>query len=147
MKKWSIGYTKRKVKYYIIFNSLENKNNTKSWVLSCPGCFTQVCYDCQQYIISIYIYIYNRHEIYKSQYRAVFVQNCNIDQNKIIQQKNMKIYNSMMGKEDKDIELEKKRICAELYFSVSCANCGCEIGVFDALEKVYHFFQVIPGSG
>ncbi|GIM06548.1 hypothetical protein Vretimale_10840, partial [Volvox reticuliferus] len=37
-------------------------------VLSCPGCFTTLCIDCQ------------RHEKYHHQYRAMFVMNCTIDE-------------------------------------------------------------------
>ena len=33
-------------------------------ILSCPGCLTTVCIDCQ------------RHEFYTTQYRAMFVMNC-----------------------------------------------------------------------
>ncbi|KAI9477926.1 MAG: E2F-associated phosphoprotein-domain-containing protein [Benjaminiella poitrasii] len=33
-------------------------------ILSCPMCFTTLCYSCQ------------RHERYKDQYRAMFVRNC-----------------------------------------------------------------------
>lgn len=37
-------------------------------ILSCPGCLTTVCIDCQ------------RHEFYTTQYRAMFVMNCRFDQ-------------------------------------------------------------------
>ncbi|KAB7494118.1 E2F-associated phosphoprotein [Armadillidium nasatum] len=36
-------------------------------VLNCPACFSTLCHDCQ------------RHEIYKNQYRAMFVFNCVVD--------------------------------------------------------------------
>merc|ERR1712126_521804 len=36
-------------------------------VLNCPACFTVLCLDCQ------------RHEIYRTQYRAMFVMNCSVN--------------------------------------------------------------------
>ncbi|GFR39703.1 hypothetical protein Agub_g182, partial [Astrephomene gubernaculifera] len=37
-------------------------------VLSCPGCFTTLCIDCQ------------RHEKFHQQYRAMFVMNCQVEE-------------------------------------------------------------------
>ncbi|KAM3133188.1 hypothetical protein pb186bvf_014764 [Paramecium bursaria] len=35
----------------------------------------------------------------------------------------------------------------QLYFSVQCQNCDVEVAVYDVREKMYHFFNVIPGFG
>ncbi|KAJ7954589.1 E2F-associated phosphoprotein [Quillaja saponaria] len=43
-------------------------------VLSCPACFTTLCLECQ------------RHEKYVTQYRAVFVVNCKIQNDQILRQ-------------------------------------------------------------
>ncbi|WVY94564.1 hypothetical protein V8G54_033652 [Vigna mungo] len=43
-------------------------------VLSCPACFTTLCLECQ------------RHEKYLTQYRAVFVANCKIGNDKVLKQ-------------------------------------------------------------
>ncbi|EER05130.1 E2F-associated phosphoprotein, putative [Perkinsus marinus ATCC 50983] len=40
-------------------------------VLSCPQCFTQICYVCQE------------HTRYSNQYRAVEVRNCRVDEDKV----------------------------------------------------------------
>ncbi|KAF4677593.1 hypothetical protein FOL47_000548 [Perkinsus chesapeaki] len=40
-------------------------------VLSCPQCFTQICYVCQQ------------HARYSNQYRALEVRNCTVDESKV----------------------------------------------------------------
>lgn len=47
-------------------------------VLNCPCCFTVLCLDCQQ------------HEIYKTQYRSMFVINCTVDTGNPLQEKKVK---------------------------------------------------------
>eukprot|EP00920_Eleutheroschizon_duboscqi_P032318 GHVT01077929.1.p1 GENE.GHVT01077929.1~~GHVT01077929.1.p1 ORF type:complete len:376 (+),score=93.78 GHVT01077929.1:833-1960(+) len=49
------------------FRAGEGKTATAA-ILSCPGCFTPVCYQCQE------------HELYKTQYRALEVVNCTVAQ-------------------------------------------------------------------
>merc|ERR1712126_533791 len=41
-------------------------------ILNCPACMSTVCVDCQ------------RHDLYKNQYRAMFVLNCNIVENQLL---------------------------------------------------------------
>ncbi|XP_013421403.1 E2F-associated phosphoprotein isoform X2 [Lingula anatina] len=41
-------------------------------VLNCPACMTSLCLDCQ------------RHDLYKEQYRAMFVMNCKVDRTEIL---------------------------------------------------------------
>ncbi|OMJ14100.1 E2F-associated phosphoprotein, partial [Smittium culicis] len=56
----------------------ESKSSTKlkkaNNVLSCPGCFTIICFDSQQ------------HEKYKEQYRAILVENCRVDSETIFEE-------------------------------------------------------------
>lgn len=77
-------------------------------VLSCPACFTNVCFDCQ------------RHEVYKTQYRAMFVQNCRVG---------AVPPSSPPGTEA----------------PVFCTDCNTQVGVMDS-EEVYHFFNVLPSA-
>jgi E2F-associated phosphoprotein. len=35
----------------------------------------------------------------------------------------------------------------ELYFSVDCENCLCNLGVLDPTTSLYHLFHVLEGSG
>uniref|UniRef100_A0A2K6ABF3 E2F associated phosphoprotein n=1 Tax=Mandrillus leucophaeus TaxID=9568 RepID=A0A2K6ABF3_MANLE len=44
-------------------------------VLNCPACMTTLCLDCQ------------RHESYKTQYRAMFVMNCSINKEEVLRYK------------------------------------------------------------
>merc|ERR1712228_703596 len=48
-------------------NAASRKVPNSDAVLNCPACFTVLCLDCQ------------RHELYKTQYRAMFVVNCTVD--------------------------------------------------------------------
>eukprot|EP01121_Diplochlamys_sp_Union-15-3_P021258 TRINITY_DN8569_c0_g1_i1.p1 TRINITY_DN8569_c0_g1~~TRINITY_DN8569_c0_g1_i1.p1 ORF type:complete len:137 (+),score=14.99 TRINITY_DN8569_c0_g1_i1:78-488(+) len=83
-------------------------------VLDCPCCFETLCY------------ISQRHQIYKTQYRAVFVtDNCVVDANAIRK------------------HLDTKGQNEQNYSAVKCSSCNTEVGVFDS-EEVYHFFNVVP---
>uniref|UniRef100_A0A673U7S6 E2F associated phosphoprotein n=1 Tax=Suricata suricatta TaxID=37032 RepID=A0A673U7S6_SURSU len=44
-------------------------------VLNCPACMTTLCLDCQ------------RHESYKTQYRAMFVMNCSVNKEEVLRYK------------------------------------------------------------
>ncbi|XP_065648468.1 E2F-associated phosphoprotein isoform X2 [Hydra vulgaris] len=60
-------------------NSNANKVSTSDAMLSCPACLTTVCVDCQ------------RHDVYKHQFRAMFVMNCRIDLNQYLRYENKNI--------------------------------------------------------
>ncbi|WKX98181.1 hypothetical protein Q1695_013676 [Nippostrongylus brasiliensis] len=103
-------------------------------VLSCPGCMVMLTRDCQ------------RHEIYSGQFRAMFVENCRVDQ------KSMKIERT--GKEKRR---EKQKIrkmegdraaetdsASDLFLPVHCAVCSTNVAVMDH-DEVYHFFNVLTG--
>lgn len=77
--------------------------------LSCPACFTLLCVDCQQ------------HVEYENQFRAMFVQNCRVDDKTVLTYDDSEEYNP-----------------------VYCSECGTQIGVFSVEEEIYHFFNVIP---
>lgn len=92
-------------------------------VLNCPACLSLLCLDCQ------------RHDIYKSQYRAMFVSNCKVITEEILKypvkkkrsKKNSE--NDVAGKED-------------VYNPVRCSVCNTEVAVYDA-DEIYHFFNVL----
>merc|ERR1712008_374016 len=52
------------------FNQKEKPLPNSDAVLNCPACFIVLCLDCQ------------RHETFDTQYRAMFVRNCTVDQSK-----------------------------------------------------------------
>ncbi|XP_010491462.1 PREDICTED: E2F-associated phosphoprotein-like [Camelina sativa] len=100
-------------------------------VLSCPACFTTVCLECQ------------RHEQYVTQYRAVFVVNCRVDKDTVLQQKGMP---SKIGKRRRDSEMQETGSAeSEQVNRVFCSACSTEIGVVDS-EEIYHFINVIPSE-
>ncbi|CAH2073545.1 unnamed protein product [Thlaspi arvense] len=104
---------------------------TSDAVLSCPACFTTVCLECQ------------RHEQYVTQYRAVFVVNCKVDKDRVVQQNAI---SSNVGKRRRDSE-KRETVSAddETVNPVFCSTCSTEIGVVDG-EEIYHFSNVIPSE-
>uniref|UniRef100_A0A7N4PYR7 E2F associated phosphoprotein n=1 Tax=Sarcophilus harrisii TaxID=9305 RepID=A0A7N4PYR7_SARHA len=66
-------------------------------VLNCPACMTTLCLDCQ------------RHEYYKTQYRAMFVMNCSVNREEVLR------YKSPMN---------KKKRKEEDYWIVELFCCG-----------------------
>ena len=50
----------------------DGKARPSDATLSCPCCFTVICYDCQ------------RHETYRNQFRAMFVANCHISEDSLL---------------------------------------------------------------
>ncbi len=82
--------------------------------LSCPACFTPLCYECQ------------RHERYHTQFRAIFVMNV-----------------ALSEKEELCVPAESEASTTEEFFKpVVCAHCGLDVAVLDGNE-VYHFFHVL----
>lgn len=88
-------------------------------VLNCPGCLTLLCLDCQ------------RHEVYKSQYRAMFVTNCIIDNTQRLHYPLKK-----KGSKKSSISTGYK------YNPVTCGICNTSVAVYDE-DEVYHFFNVV----
>ncbi|KAK8781924.1 E2F-associated phosphoprotein-like [Amblyomma americanum] len=93
-------------------------------VLNCPGCMTLLCLDCQ------------RHEIYNTQYRAMFVKNCVVD-TKVV----LKYFPSRTSRRRRDLPdgvVDPRNI----FNPVRCQVCRTEVAVYDR-DEVYHFFNVI----
>merc|ERR1712037_976073 len=102
-------------------------------VLNCPACFTVLCLDCQ------------RHELYQSQFRAMFVVNCVVDGTQRLKfplKNNKKRKNKRKGKSGDTILDTINEDDDENYNPVKCEECSTEVGVFDK-DEVYHFFNVI----
>ncbi|KAJ2848406.1 hypothetical protein J3B02_003962 [Coemansia erecta] len=97
-------------------------------VLSCPGCFTQICFVCQH------------HTNFEGQFRALSVVNCQIDE--------LQLY--IFGKRGLEPATEEKLVNKgfkkqDIYKLVACAECDTKVGVVD-YEDVYHLFHVLPNN-
>lgn len=78
-----------------------------------------------------------------TQYRAVFVVNCRVDKDTVLQQNAM---SSKIGKRTRDSEMQETGSAdCEKVNRVFCSACSTEIGVVDS-EEIYHFFNVIPSE-
>ncbi|XP_075700851.1 E2F-associated phosphoprotein [Rhinoderma darwinii] len=104
-------------------------------VLNCPACMTTLCLDCQ------------RHESYRTQYRAMFVMNCAVNKEEILKFPEQPIKNRRRERKkmktpaaDSSIATQSKDV--ELYHPVKCTQCSTEVAVYDK-EEVYHFFNVL----
>ena len=101
--------------------------------LNCPCCLTLLCLDCQ------------RHEIYRTQYRAMFVLNCRIERsakliyrNKEELRKKFKRSRKYRAKQDSETITDIK----DIYNPVFCVKCNTQVALFDC-DEVYHFFSVL----
>ncbi|KAK9767595.1 hypothetical protein K7432_002482 [Basidiobolus ranarum] len=90
-------------------------------VLTCPLCWTPLCYDCQ------------KHEKFTNQFRAMFVENC-----KVVTDELLKFPTN--GKKPKQ---NKPATSEDVFRPVECNECGTRVAVFDS-DEIYHFFNVIP---
>ncbi|KAF8357098.1 hypothetical protein PRIPAC_92093 [Pristionchus pacificus] len=101
-------------------------------VLSCPGCMVLLTRDCQ------------RHEIYKEQYRAMFVENCLVDEDEQL----------TVEKSGKEKRRERQKMRKEggsdsagnlsdgnSFKAVRCTICTTKVAVIDH-DEVYHFFNM-----
>ncbi|KAG7466481.1 hypothetical protein MATL_G00165200 [Megalops atlanticus] len=104
-------------------------------VLNCPACMTTLCLDCQ------------RHEKYRTQYRAMFVMNCTVNREEALRyrtpadRKRMNQRKRMKGHQQTEpgfVEAEPE----ETYHPVRCSECSTEVAVFDK-DEVYHFFNIL----
>ncbi|CAF0721082.1 unnamed protein product [Brachionus calyciflorus] len=105
-------------------------NANSDAVLNCPCCMSLLCTDCQ------------RHEKYKTQFRSMFVFNCNIKQDE--QLKYPKQQNKKQKKkknETNDVEMKEEEF--DIYKPVECNVCKTEVGVYDPVDEMYHFFNVL----
>ncbi|XP_043566047.1 E2F-associated phosphoprotein isoform X2 [Chiloscyllium punctatum] len=109
---------------------------TSDAVLNCPSCMTTLCLDCQ------------RHELYKEQYRAMFVMNCIINRGEVLKYKEARNrkrrnkYKKVKGPTAEILPGSPQNSEEEMYHPVRCAECSVEVAVFDK-DEVYHFFNVL----
>ncbi|KAM4624730.1 E2F-associated phosphoprotein [Polymixia lowei] len=111
-------------------------------VLNCPACMITLCLDCQ------------RHEKYRTQYRAMFVMNCTVKRDEVLRYKTQ---NDKKQKNRKRRKGQKETTTAsdvvpepaprgmdgeEVYHPVQCTECSTEVAVFDK-DEVYHFFNIL----
>ena len=97
-------------------------------ILSCPGCFTEVCVLCQ------------KHERYAGQYRAVFARNvCVVRESALVARGDERA-------RDGDAREGSLSAVGERFHEVKCETCREVVGVIDD-DEVYHFFNVFPSQG
>ncbi|KAI9110903.1 hypothetical protein K1719_018023 [Acacia pycnantha] len=101
-------------------------------VLSCPACFTTLCLESQ------------RHEQYVTQYRAIFVMNCKVEENRDLNKNNSREIQGKRRKKASDAT-EERSSSIETVKQVYCSVCLTEVGVFDE-DEIYHFFNVLPSE-
>lgn len=121
-RKEYIGLASRNDSQHSTTDSGAMKSTQSDAVLNCPGCMTVLCLDCQ------------RHEVYKTQYRAMFSLNCKIDWSE-----------KVTGKRgDCKKEKKEKSLASEpdIFFNVRCSVCNSQVAVYDE-DEVFHFFNVL----
>ncbi|XP_076022183.1 E2F-associated phosphoprotein [Genypterus blacodes] len=109
-------------------------------ILNCPACMTTLCLDCQ------------RHDKYRTQYRAMFVMNCTVKRDEVLRYKPDKERKQRSRKrrrgqkettEDKVPDQAPAGMDSdEVYHPVQCTECSTEVAVLDK-EEVYHFFNIL----
>lgn len=109
-------------------------------VLNCPACMTTLCLDCQ------------RHEKYRTQYRAMFVMNCTVKKDEVLRyktEKERKPRNRKRRKGQKETPADETpdptpagMDADEVYHPVQCSECSTEVAVYDK-DEVYHFFNIL----
>ena len=77
-----------------------------------------------------------------TQYRAIFVVNCKIENDKVRQER-VKPKNGKRRRESS--ENEAVAAAGETFKPVCCSVCSTEVGVIDE-DEVYHFFNVLPSE-
>ncbi|XP_073410321.1 E2F-associated phosphoprotein [Dendrobates tinctorius] len=104
-------------------------------ILNCPACMTTLCLDCQ------------RHESYRTQYRAMFVMNCIVNKEEVLKFPEQPIKNRRRERKKRKaastvsaMETQSKEV--DMYHPVKCSECSTEVAVYDK-EEVYHFFNVL----
>ncbi|XP_075964408.1 E2F-associated phosphoprotein isoform X1 [Anarhichas minor] len=115
-------------------------------VLNCPACMTTLCLDCQ------------RHEKYRTQYRAMFVMNCTVKKDEVLRYKTQPEVKQTRKKrkrrrgEGQRTEMETPMEdeapapagmdADEVYHPVQCSECSTEVAVVDK-DEVFHFFNIL----
>uniref|UniRef100_A0A1A8GT97 E2f-associated phosphoprotein n=1 Tax=Nothobranchius korthausae TaxID=1143690 RepID=A0A1A8GT97_9TELE len=104
-------------------------------VLNCPACMTTLCLDCQ------------RHEKYRTQYRAMFVMNCTVKRDEVLRYKTEQLRKQRKRKRGQKVEPPADAPTNstdpdEVYHPVTCSECSTEVAVIDE-DDVYHFFNIL----
>lgn len=123
-------------------------------VLNCPACMTTLCLDCQ------------RHDKYRTQYRAMFVMNCAVNKEEVLRYKTQnerKQRNRKRRKGQQEATPSSSSSTTttttttevqavgpgprgmdgeEVYHPVQCTECSTEVAVYDK-DEVYHFFNIL----
>ncbi|XP_051239740.1 E2F-associated phosphoprotein isoform X2 [Dicentrarchus labrax] len=110
-------------------------------ILNCPACMTTLCLDCQ------------RHDKYRTQYRAMFVMNCVVKRDEVLRYKTQQERKRSSRKRRRGQKTETPPVEApepapagmdadEVYHPVQCTECSTEVAVFDK-DEVYHFFNIL----
>ncbi|CAG9530091.1 unnamed protein product [Cercopithifilaria johnstoni] len=118
----------------------KDQDHVTDAVLSCPACMSLLTRDCQ------------RHEIYLNQYRAVFVENCNVVKNEVLflpqsgknKRKARKNATGVKPNSIVDPAVITTLPKEDLFHPVLCKVCATNIGVCN-YEEVFHFFNVLTG--
>uniref|UniRef100_A0A6B2F8A2 E2F-associated phosphoprotein n=1 Tax=Bothriechis nubestris TaxID=1766655 RepID=A0A6B2F8A2_9SAUR len=104
-------------------------------ILNCPACMTTLCLDCQ------------RHELYRTQYRAMFVMNCTVVKEEILKYKHPLKKKTKRGghkkiKPSSESTTGSESQEEEIYHPVKCTECSTEVAALDK-DEVFHFFNVL----
>ncbi|KAJ2709396.1 hypothetical protein H4R19_004275 [Coemansia spiralis] len=94
-------------------------------VLSCPMCFTQICFVCQH------------HVRFPGQYRAREVVHCRTLDDQLF------VFGAR-GRLEPAPDAASRGVDSEVFRLVVCAECSARVGVVDA-DGAYHLFEVVTG--
>lgn len=115
---------------------VKDKKCKSDAMLNCPACLSTVCLDCQ------------RHEKYKTQYRAMFVLNCVIMHDQLLRYEKKNISKKRRAKGHASGKLvdfvpsADPSVGVEVFKPVQCHTCATQLGVYDE-DEVFHFFNVV----
>ncbi len=108
-------------------------SGTTDGTLSCPSCFTVVCYECQQ------------HAEYEHQFRAITAVNVQV-RRRLRPGRVASLTFLPQIKHDKSLQYAALEAggAPESYVPVACKACGYELAVYGPdNEETFHFFAVI----
>lgn len=101
-----------------------------------------------------YLFLHCRHDLYKHQYRAMFVMNCKVTEDEVLRYEPSQQHNSgkkrKKGQKGKLVQHTQQgdnltsadSAAAERYHPVTCIECNSEVAVYDS-DEIYHFFNVL----
>lgn len=87
-----------------------------------------------------------RHEKYLTQYRAIFVVNCKIENKQVPRQSSSSSRSRKRNRSNEAFDgSDAVSTSNETLKQVCCSICSTEVGVIDE-DEVYHFFNVLPSE-